>query len=186
MKHRYITCGDVKGTDKISSFRLLSNIRTYGGFLGETVRVNIPNDLQISHWNGDIYSTTSDNRTLDELGWDCYILFKGKWRKFNYLKKFLPAYWHNVLEYIFSLYNCGDTIGWTDDIEVCRKYINDGCSGRVPFKKTSEYFYPPFKECKKELELPIKIMDAADDFLKHQVNEDWYKEYAKLKELMTK
>ena len=78
MRHKYIFCGVVKGSDKISNFRLISSIRKYS--LGEAIRVNIPDDLQIDHFSGDSYSTTSDHRTLNQLGWDCYIFYKGKWR----------------------------------------------------------------------------------------------------------
>lgn len=94
MKHRYILCGVVWENTEICNYRLISK-PTYS--LGSFVRVNIPNDLSLSHYTGDGYSTTDDKRTVHELGCDCYILFKGCWRKFNYLKKFEPHQWFRVL-----------------------------------------------------------------------------------------
>ena len=114
MRHRYIFCGLVYGTDKVSDFRLISDITKYN--LGDCVRVNIPDDMELNHYKGDRYSTVYyDDRTLDDVGWDCYILYKGRWRKFNYLKQFKPCEWWQVLQYIFSLNKCGDKVGWTDN-----------------------------------------------------------------------
>ena len=177
MRHRYIFCGVVNGTDKVSSFRLISNITKYS--LGHCVRVNIPDNMELDYFPGDGYNTVSeDERTLDEVGWDCYFLFKGKWRKFNYLKQFWPCYWSSVLEYIFGLYDCDDEIGWTDDVEVYKKYLNDGYRGKVPFKCSNEAKYPPFKEDKKELELPINIQEWP---FEHIPDENWFKVYEELK-----
>lgn len=173
MRHKYIFCGIVKGSDKISSFRLISSIRKYS--LGEVVRVNIPDDLQIEHWSGDSYSTTSDPRTLDELGWDCYILYKGNWRKFNYLKQFKPCHWYNVLEYIFGLYKCyPDTVGYTDDFDLYKKYIEEGS-----FKSEMDSYYPPFKEDKKGLTLDFNLKEYP---WKEPKNEEWFTVYKSLKE----
>lgn len=175
MRHRYIFCGLVYGTDKVSDFRLISDITRYN--LGDCVRVNIPDDMELDYYPGDGYSITFDNRTLDEVGWDCYILYKGKWRKFNYLKQFKPADWRQVLQYMFSLNRCGDKVGWTDNEEEYRQYLKDGYSGKVPFKSEIEMKYPPFKEDKKGLDIPIKIKEypfgSRDD--------DWYKFYIELK-----
>lgn len=98
-KHRFIFSGLVSGEDKVSDYRLIRSVRRYS--LGQCVCVNIPDDMEINHYPGDGYSTVDDDRTLDELGWDCYFLYKGRWRKFNELKKYKPCEWSDVLEYIY-------------------------------------------------------------------------------------
>lgn len=174
MRHKYIFSGGVKGSDKISDYRLISSIRKYS--LGEVIRVNIPDDLQIDHWKGDLYSTTNDSRTLDELGWDCYILYKGNWRKFDYLKQFKSNYWHEVLEYIFGLCRCyPDTVGWTDDFDLYKKYIEEGI-----FKSEIDLYYPPFKEDKKGLKLDFNLKEYPWDEPKNK--EEWFTVYKSLKE----
>ena len=84
-KYRYISCGIAKSTDKISDFRLIGRNQL---FPEERVVIGviIPDDLKLSKYSGDNYSTTEDSRTLDELG--CYIMVKvnGKWIVKNNLK----------------------------------------------------------------------------------------------------
>ncbi|MBQ3414826.1 MAG: hypothetical protein IJH39_05670 [Clostridia bacterium] len=177
MRHRYIFCGLVYGTDKVSDFRLISDITKYN--LGDCVRVNIPDDMELNHYPGDGYSTVYyDDRTLDEVGWDCYILYKGRWRKFNYLKQFKPCDWWRVLEYMFSLNRCGDKVGWTDNEEEYRQYLKDGYSGKVPFKEENQMKFPRFKEDKKGLNLELKLKE----FPFTAVDEDWFKIYKELVE----
>lgn len=40
------------------------------------LRVNIPDDLILEKWSCDSYSTTTDPRTIDELGYDILRLIK--------------------------------------------------------------------------------------------------------------
>lgn len=174
MKHRYIVAGKLSGSDRISNFRLFANIRKF--YLGEFVRVNIPDDLYLVKCTCDNYSTSYDKRTLDELGWDCYIFYKGKWRKFDYLKNFTPADWKDVLENVFSLYKCSDDIGWTDDKDAYDAYIKAGMDGTVPFKKECEKAYPPFIEDKAGLQLKAKLSDDIHKFS----NTEWYQKYIEI------
>ena len=180
MKHRYILCGVIWENPEICNYRLVSK-PTYS--LGEFVRVNIPNDLELDSYPGDGYSTTSDKRTVHELGCDCYILFKGRWRKFNYLKKFEPHQWFLVLEHIFGLNNCYDEkIGWTDDAELWkeifygdeRKELTRKCSRNEAVKR-----YPPVKEDKNGLKLKVNLDPDASFFM--DSSEEWVEFYNKYK-----
>lgn len=182
MKHRYILCGVVWENPEICNYRLISK-PTYS--LGSFVRVNIPNDLSLSYYTGDGYSTTDDKRTVHELGCDCYILFKGCWRKFNYLKKFEPHQWFRVLEHIFGLQNCYDEkVGWTDDLELWkkifygdeRKELSRKCSMNEAVKH-----YPPVKEDKNGLKLKVNL-DNNIDFLRNASSEkEWIEVYDQYK-----
>ena len=50
MRHRYIFCGVVWERPEICNYRLISKpTYSYGSF----VRVNIPDDLKLYHYNGD-------------------------------------------------------------------------------------------------------------------------------------
>ena len=84
-KYRYISCGIAKSTDKISDFRLISGSQL---FPQERVvlRVIIPDDLKLSKYSCDSYSTTEDSRTLEELGCDIMVKVNGKWIVKNNLK----------------------------------------------------------------------------------------------------
>ena len=175
MKHKYIFSGLVNGSDKIRNFRLINGITKYS--LGSAVRVNIPNDLYLNYCIGDGYTTTQDNRTLDELGWDALILYKGKWRKFNALKEFQPCDWFRVLEYIYGLYNCYDDIGWTDSEEYYDKWYKDRITGVVDFIEESDLVYPRYISGLKELDLEIKLKDTPFNY-----QERWFKKYLELKE----
>ena len=182
MRHRYIFCGVVWDRPEICNYRLISK-PTYSH--GEFIRVNIPDDLELSHYSGDGYSTTYDKRTIHELGCDCYILYKGRWRKFNYLKKFEPHQWFRVLEHIFGLQNCYDEkVGWTDDYELWkkifysdeRKELSRKCSMNEAIKH-----YPPVKEDKNGLKLKVDLDDNID-FLRNASSEkEWIEVYDQYK-----
>ncbi|MBQ8482851.1 MAG: hypothetical protein IJ504_00940 [Bacteroidales bacterium] len=94
MRHRYITNGTAQGSKQINCYRLISKNKYSNSF----IRVNIPDDLVLNTCKGDGYNTTEDTRTLEELGYDCFILVNGKWRKANFLKKHQPHEWYRVLE----------------------------------------------------------------------------------------
>lgn len=182
MKHRYIFCGVVWENPEICNYRLISK-PTYSN--GEFVRVNIPDDLELSHYTGDGYSTTDDKRTVHELGCDCYILFKGRWRKFNYLKKFEPHQWFRVLEHIFGLQDCYDEkVGWTDDIELWqkifygdeRKELSRKCSMNEAVKH-----YPPVKEDKNGLKLKVDLDDNIDFLRNGSSEKEWIEVYDQYK-----
>jgi len=86
---RFVLCGTAVGTNKISDFRLIAanNIASkYDG--SKAIRVNIPDDLQLTKYTCDPYSTTDDDRTLIELGYDLVIWNKSqkKWIVHNEYK----------------------------------------------------------------------------------------------------
>jgi hypothetical protein len=178
MRHRYIFCGVVWEQPEICNYRLISKL-TYSR--GSFVRVNIPDDLELNHYSGDGYSTTYDKRTIQDLGCDCYILYKGQWRKFNYLKQFEPHQWFRVLEHIFCLQDCYDTIGWTDDMEYYKKWW---WGERIPEFPGGGRNYPSFKEDKKGLKLKVNLDKSKQtiEFLRKGSGEDeWLKIYDEYK-----
>lgn len=93
-RYRYILNGCTLGGDKICDYRLIAgnNIKpSYDGYIA--LRVNIPEDLKLTKYSCDPYSTTDDERTLDELGYDVMIwnLKKGKWEIHNEFKGTMPC-----------------------------------------------------------------------------------------------
>lgn len=178
MKHRYIFCGLCNGNNKIGDFRLIRSCTRYCG--GEFIRVSIPDDIVLRRDEG--YQTTDCELTLNELGYDCYILYNGKWRKFNWLKQIEPCEWHKALEYIFGLHNCYDTVGWTD-YETYAKWWKKRMSGKREFTETSKVKYPRFKEDKKGLKLEYNVKEGGRPMSINsngETHELWYKIYCKL------
>lgn len=84
-KYRYISCGIAKSTDKISDFRLIGRSQLFPEER-VVIRVIIPDDLKLSKYSCDNYSTTEDSRTLEELGCDIMVKVNGKWIVKNNLK----------------------------------------------------------------------------------------------------
>ena len=84
-KYRYIGCGIAKSTDKISDFRLIGGSQLFPENR-VVLRVVIPDDLKLSKYSCDNYSTTEDPRTLEELGCDVMIRINGRWIIKNNLK----------------------------------------------------------------------------------------------------
>lgn len=93
-RYRYITNGIVLGEDKICDFRLIAGNNIKADYNGATaIRVVIPEDLELEKWSCDPYSTTDDERTLDELGYDVLIWYKKekKWKIHNEFKGVRPC-----------------------------------------------------------------------------------------------
>lgn len=177
MKSKFILCGLVKGSDKVSDFRLVHNARRY--CLGTCVRVNIPDDLTLCTYPRDGYSTTPDNRTLDELGWDCYVVFKGVWRRFNWLKQLNQCEWSDALKYIFNLDCCFDDICFTDDHEYYKTWYKDRMSGTKEFLAKNDIIYPAFNN---NTIKDLNIQPSLRDYLWNDTNTyEWYKIYQGLK-----
>jgi hypothetical protein len=86
-RYRYIWNGGVLGKDKISEYRLISNTVQASNVV---IRVNIPDDLKLTKWSCDSYSTTDDERTLDELGYDILVWKTNRWIKYNRFKGKTP------------------------------------------------------------------------------------------------
>ncbi|MEC2463390.1 hypothetical protein P9X10_00565 [Bacillus cereus] len=98
-KYRYILNGITLGTDPIGRFRLIAgnNIKpSYDGYIA--IRVNIPENLKLEKWSCDPYSTTEDERTLEELGYDVLIWYEKerKWKVHNEFKGIKPCHIQTV------------------------------------------------------------------------------------------
>ncbi|MFQ1027656.1 hypothetical protein JDW21_19205 [Bacillus subtilis] len=93
-RYRYILNGCVLGEDKISDYRLIAGNNIKPSYNGEVaIRVNIPDDLELTKYSRDPYSTTHDKRTIDELGYDVLIWNEGKskWEIHNEFKGVRPC-----------------------------------------------------------------------------------------------
>lgn len=93
-KYRYITNGIVLGDDKIGDFHLIAGNNIKPSYNGKVaLRVNIPGDLELTKYSCDSYSTTDDQRTLNELGYDILIWYKKekKWKIHNEFKGVRPC-----------------------------------------------------------------------------------------------
>lgn len=93
MRRRYILCGVVAGTDKISDFRLIAANNMTSDYKSTAIRVNIPDDMELTKYSCDPYSTTRDERTLDELGYDVLLWYpdEKKWKVHNEYKGTNPC-----------------------------------------------------------------------------------------------
>jgi len=93
-RYRYILNGCVLGVDKICKYRLIASNNIKPSYNGKSaLRVEIPCDLNLEKWSCDSYSTTEDERTIDELGYDILIWneSKRKWFKHNEYKGTRPC-----------------------------------------------------------------------------------------------
>jgi len=95
-RYRYILCGVVNAMDPISDYRLIgaNEINEHSS----AIRVNIPYDVKLSKYRCDCYSTTSDTRTLETLGYDVLVNFNGIWKIRNDLKVYQPHEYHEILK----------------------------------------------------------------------------------------
>lgn len=100
MHYRYITCGAVNPSDKISKFRLVCNRQ----IKDDAIRVRLPDDLILEKYNCDNYSTTDDSRTLEELGYDIICKIDGKWKVMNDLKDYQPHEFSDILREKYGYY----------------------------------------------------------------------------------
>ena len=154
----------VSGSDKLSDFRLISKLAPNEDSI---IRVNIPDDVKLSTFPGDGYSTTDCDKTLDELGYDCYIKYRNKWLKTNELKSYDPADWHEVLEYGYNIHMVtGMGYGTAEDEHAWWAGLGSDDDVSVPFsvqdKKTKLVLQPQGKEY---------------PFYNHIVKEDWFKKF---------
>lgn len=88
-RYRYISSGIAVGSEKIRNFRLIGGRNVKASYDGKAViRVCLPDDLIIEKWSCDSYSTTKDERTIEELEYDVLIWneSKGRWRIYNEYK----------------------------------------------------------------------------------------------------
>lgn len=92
-RYRYILNGIAMGEHKISDYRLIAATNMTSKYKHVALRVNIPDDMELEKWSCDPYSTTADNRTLDELGYDVLIWYEEerKWKVHNEFKGTRPC-----------------------------------------------------------------------------------------------
>ena len=91
------------------------------------------------------------------------------------VKNIEPCWWFRVLEHIFGLHNCYDTLGWTDDLEYYKNWFL-----KSKFVDEDKRKYPPFREDKKGLKLKVKLETNKEilNFLRKGSGEsDWLKFY---------
>lgn len=116
-RYRYIAGGGITPDDKISVFRLISGNRK--GMLRDLatrsplfIRVQIPDDMKLKKSSADTYSTTNDNRTLQELNYDIVVLINGKFIVRNDLKKEIK---NNVINSVRIYLNQVEKLIQTDE-----------------------------------------------------------------------
>ena len=100
-RYRYITNGSVKPSDKICDYRLIggNQLKQSDGRTATVVRVRIPDDMELTKYSCDNYSTTDDNRTLEELGCDYMVRINGKYVFRNDLKTMCLHDVHDVINH---------------------------------------------------------------------------------------
>lgn len=134
-KYKYIVASSTKTTDRICDHDLYS--RNQLGCFHTAIKVNIPSDFEFGFKIGS-YWDTFDQRTLEELGCDVIVRFKGKWETRNDLK-------HLTLG---EIYKQLETEGYV--------YTNDGFI-------TKELYYKRIdrkdKENRKIFRIPSYFMD---------------------------
>lgn len=164
MRHRYILCGMVSGSDKLSDFRLISKLTPDEDSI---IRVNIPDDVKLNTYPGDGYSTTDCDKTLDELGYDCYIKYRNKWLKTNELKPYNPAHWYEVLEYGYNIHMVtGMGYGTAEDEDAWWA----GCG-------SDEDVSVPFSVQDNKTKLVLQPQGKDYPFYDHIVKEDWFNKF---------
>lgn len=103
-RYRYITSGLVDVSKPLSSYRLVGgvNLNPIGHF-DTVIRVRIPDDIKLEKYSCDNYSTTSDKRTIKELGYDimAYYVDKERWVIHNELDGMQP---HEMTPKLKELY----------------------------------------------------------------------------------
>lgn len=105
-KYRYITNGSVTRESRICDFRLIggNQLKSGDGRSSTAVRVQMPNNLKLEKWSCDNYSTTEDERTIDELGYDIVVRINGKLVVRNDLKEYDFGELSSILTQKESLY----------------------------------------------------------------------------------
>ena len=125
-RFRYILSGKVKGSDKISNFRLIGANKVPKSYHNySAIKVNIPDDLELEKWSCDSYSITRDNRTLDELGYDILIwdYYNRKWEVHNEFKHLEPHEFPNVFPTPDFFLNMEIII--TNELKKTKEYIKN-------------------------------------------------------------
>lgn len=93
-RYRYINKDTALGTDAVSEHQLISGTKIHTEKHGAVaLRVNLPRDVRLTKEYTEPFSTTTDTRTLDELGYDIMV-FDGNrklWKIRNEYKGVRPC-----------------------------------------------------------------------------------------------
>ena len=95
MRYRYITNGMCASIEPICNFRLISHkeIGTIAKEPGATYyRVKLPDDLSLTKYECDTYSTTDDKRPIGELGYDIVMTMSDGSRKILHQSPYQSPY----------------------------------------------------------------------------------------------
>lgn len=78
--YRYITASSVKPSSRICDYKLIggNQLSNDDGRDSIVIRVRVPDDMKIEKLSCDSYSTTEDERTIEELGYDILVRINGQ------------------------------------------------------------------------------------------------------------
>lgn len=161
-RYRYITNGSVKPSDKICDYRLIggNQLKQSDGRNATVVRVRIPDDMKLTKYSCDNYSTTEDTRTLEELGCDYMVRINGKYIFRNDLKTMPIHDVHNVISdegYFIT------TDGYLDR-KTYSKWWDDRQNKKAELKKRVKAFKKELDSIKSPMYLS-SIEQSDHDFL---------------------
>lgn len=114
MRYRYITNGSCTPDSPISSFRLASHVEMsrltlYAGRV--FYRIEIPNDMRLTKYACDNYSTTEDSRLIRDLNpVRIIVAWNGKWKhlEISSHEDAEKAYLEEHKKWVQSLHEYGD------------------------------------------------------------------------------
>lgn len=96
---RYILCGLAEPDEPINHFRLVAGSKISLETDHQALRVVLPDDLVLDKCCCDSYSTTTDTRTLHELGATPIVRISGRWIAMpNLWPAYQPHQWYLILQ----------------------------------------------------------------------------------------
>ena len=122
-RYRYIGNGCVTGNDKICDYRLIGGNQLSSLSSSDFIRVTIPDDLVLEKRSCDPYSTTEDERTIEELGYDVLVKINGKFKIMNELKGIEPHMFDKVMREKYDMVIAGKN-GYVN-IERYHEYLRE-------------------------------------------------------------
>lgn len=97
-RYRYILAHDVLLTDPVSDFMLDSAVSMKPcRYLWTAMRITIPDDMELEKLRFNSYSTTEDERTIQELNPMPMVMFNGKWKQQPALLSIPKSKWNGEL-----------------------------------------------------------------------------------------
>lgn len=97
-RYRYILCGVVRPEDKLSEFRLVA-ANKIPDTEHTVIRVTIPENVKLTKWNCDAYSTAEDTDVrIKDCGPVPMVRYCARWTKYASLwPRLNPGEWHHEL-----------------------------------------------------------------------------------------